>query len=68
MDPLWSHILHTELIFLVNASVGLLVSSLLMYKGYGAFVELVTCLLSDCLLILPLLFGLAILAIIIVQM
>ena len=65
IDPSWSDILHTELIFLVNASVALLVSSLLMYEGSEAFVELVACLLVCCgsLLILPLLVGLAILTI-----
>lgn len=62
MDPLWSDILHTEFIFLINASVGLLVSSLLMYEGSEAFVELVA-LLLDALLVLPLLVSLAILAI-----
>ena len=62
MDPLWSDILHTEFIFLTNASLGLLVSSLLMYEGSKAFVELVACLL-DALLVLPLLVSLAILAI-----
>ena len=54
MEPMESDILNTEFIFINNAAVGLLVGSVLMFKGCKAFVELVACLLN-VLLVLPLL-------------
>jgi len=62
MEPMEFDIYNTEFIFINNAAIGLLVGSVFMCKGCKAFVELVTCLLK-ALLVLPLLVGLAILAI-----
>merc|ERR1719432_67517 len=62
MEPMEFDIYNIEFIFINNAAIGLLVGSVFMCKGCKAFVELVTCLLK-VLLVLPLLVGLAILAI-----
>jgi len=62
MKPLEFGIFDTELIFITNAAVGLLVGSVFMFKGGKAFVRLLACLLN-AFIILTLFFGLGILAI-----
>jgi len=53
---------NAEVIFIINAAVGLLVGSVFMLKGGKAFVRLLACLLN-AFIILTLFFGLGILAI-----
>ena len=55
------NIFNSEFIFMQNAALGLLVGSILTYKGCGAFVDLLAYLWTS-LLVLPLLVVLAVLA------